>query len=195
MLLYWQSTADVQFHIYLCVALTIGSFKIRQSAPVQKENPERKKMSAIAVILTLSLKNRPTSVNTNRKAHKASLPLCAKTHTQKKPQGMHTQPLDPVSEAWLLQKSLPGVHSEAWTQEKRVRGGRNFKSKHRAYDEGWEVGGGHLGWRRAGMMRDNGSRCRSCTPANGIQFVVPSARVCATVAVSCAGSALLGGND
>lgn len=43
---------------------------------------------------------------------------------------MHTLSLWTLSEAWLFQKLLPGVHSQAWTQKKGAVGRRNFKSKH-----------------------------------------------------------------
>lgn len=148
-------------------------------------------MSVIAVILTLSLKNRPTSVNTNRKAHKASLPLCATTTTKK--------PKASTLSLWTLSLRPGGSRNHCQVSTvKRGLGKRGFGEGETSkvntgltVKGGKGVGGRHLGWRRAGTMRDNGSRYRSCTPANGMQFVVPSARVCATVAVSCAGSALL----
>lgn len=72
----------------------------------------------------------PNPQTHNQKSHTAC-------HMQKPTvqKGMHMQLLDSIP-AWLLAavcvKSLPGVHSQPWTQEEGWEGD-NFKSKHRAY--------------------------------------------------------------
>lgn len=88
-------------------------------------------MSVRVVILILSQKTDPQAHN--RKAHSYTL---TKHSVKKKRKRRHAHSASGLylRPGWLqsVLKSLPGVHSQPWTREEGW-GGRNFKSKHRAY--------------------------------------------------------------